>query len=318
MLLQVENLRKWFPVTKGVLSRTVGHVRAVDDVSFAVERNEVLGLVGESGCGKSTVARCILRLQIPTDGRALFEGTDVVSVGGQNLKKLRRDMQVIFQDPLSSLNPRMSVGSILAEPLIVHGWKHATERERKVRSLLDTVGIQQSAINRFPHEFSGGQCQRIGIARALALDPRLIVADEPVSALDVSVQAQIINLLVDLKKERGLSYLFIAHDLSVVRHISDRIAVMYLGKIVETGPADEVCRRPMHPYTKALLAAVPRPIIRKRKGVRVIPGDVPSPANPPAGCHFHPRCTIAKPSCSRQTPSLQQKEPNRLVRCPYS
>jgi oligopeptide transport system ATP-binding protein len=317
-VLRVENVKKWFPITKGILSRTVGHVRAVDDVSFSVERNEVLGLVGESGCGKSTVARCVLRLLAPTGGRALFEGRDVFSVRGDTLKAMRRDMQVIFQDPLSSLNPRMSVGSILAEPLMVHGWRSGPERERKVRSLLDTVGIQQSAINRFPHEFSGGQCQRIGIARALALDPKLIIADEPVSALDVSVQAQIINLLLDLKNERGLSYLFIAHDLSVVRHISDRIAVMYLGKIVETGSADDVCHRPVHPYTRALLSAVPKPVIRKKKDRRVVMGDVPSPANPPAGCHFHPRCPIARPACSQTPPALEEVAEGRLVRCPYA
>lgn len=289
-MLRVENVKKWFPITKGILSRTVGHVRAVDDVSFSVERNEVLGLVGESGCGKSTVARCVLRLLAPTGGRALFEGRDVFSVRGDTLKAMRRDMQVIFQDPLSSLNPRMSVGSILAEPLMVHGWRSGPERERKVRSLLDTVGIQQSAINRFPHEFSGGQCQRIGIARALALDPKLIIADEPVSALDVSVQAQIINLLLDLKNERGLSYLFIAHDLSVVRHICDRIAVMYLGEVVETAATEELFAEPKHPYTRALLSAIPVPDPTVETDRVILEGDVPSPIEPPSGCRFRTRC----------------------------
>ncbi|MFW6254138.1 MAG: ABC transporter ATP-binding protein, partial [Chitinivibrionales bacterium] len=308
MLLEVKNLKKYFPIKKGVLNHTVGHVRAVDDVSFSLDKNEVLGLVGESGCGKSTAARSVLRLYEPTAGSVRFEDTNVLKLRGKQMIAMRRRMQVIFQDPLSSLNPRMSVGSILAEPLRIHKMGTREEQLNRVGELLDIVGLSRNAINRFPHEFSGGQAQRIGIARALALKPSLIVADEPVSALDVSVQAQIINLLVDLKKEFGLSYLFIAHDLSVVRHISDRIAVMYLGKIVESGSADEICHNPKHPYTRALLSAVPRPVIDGKKERIVLSGDVPSPSNPPSGCTFHPRCPVARPDCSRNEPILKKNE----------
>ncbi len=317
MLLSVKGLKKYFPITKGVLGRVSGNVKAVDDVSFSIETNEVLGLVGESGCGKTTAGRCILRLIEPTAGSVMFEDRNILSLKGGALKAVRRNMQVVFQDPLSSLNPRMTVRSIISEPLIVHKIAKGKELDNRVAALLDDVGLSKSHINRYPHEFSGGQRQRIGIARALALNPRLIIADEPVSALDVSVQAQIINLLIDLKKEHGLSYLFIAHNLSVVKHISDRIAVMYLGKIVETGNAAQVCDTPLHPYTKALLSAVPVPVVNSGKKRQILQGDVPSPSNPPSGCVFHPRCPIAKKECSVNVPELLDKVGSRTVRCPW-
>jgi oligopeptide/dipeptide ABC transporter ATP-binding protein len=317
MLLNVEDLKKYFPIQKGVLSRTVGNVRAVDGVSLQIAKNEVLGLVGESGCGKTTVGRCILRLIEPTEGKITFNGQDLLALRGKALRDMRRHMQVIFQDPLSSLNPRMTVGGIVAEPFVIHQAARGAALTEKVMDLLDKVGLARNAANRYPHEFSGGQRQRIGIARALALNPSLIIADEPVSALDVSVQAQIINLLSDLKREFGLSYLFIAHNLSVVKHISDRIAVMYLGKIVETGSADNVCQAPLHPYTRALLSAVPEPKIVPDKKRAVLSGDVPSPSSPPAGCAFHPRCPMARPECRTEAPLLLEKGAGRSVRCPY-
>ena len=317
MLLIVKNLKKYFPITSGFLLRTIGNVKAVDGVSFSIAENEVLGLVGESGCGKSTVGRSILRLYEPTAGEVNFDGQDVLSLAGSGLKAMRRNMQIIFQDPMSSLNPRMTVGNIIEEPLIVHSMGDRKQRRKKTAELLDKVGLAGNVINRYPHEFSGGQCQRIGIARALALNPKLLIADEPVSALDVSIRAQIINLMIDLKNEFRLSYLFISHDLSVVRHISNRIAVMYLGKIVEIGAAEEVCDEPMHPYSRALLSAVPS-MVRKKKTSRIIlEGDVPSPSNPPSGCMFHTRCPIAKPDCSVNEPQLLEKSSGRLVRCPY-
>jgi oligopeptide/dipeptide ABC transporter ATP-binding protein len=296
----------------------VGHVKAVDDVSFELDENQVLGLVGESGCGKSTVARCIVRLHEPTSGAIRFEDQDLLALHGEELRRARRRFQIIFQDPLSSLNPRFTVEKIMTEPMAIHGLYNASERSDRAVALLKRVGLPAEALRRYPHEFSGGQCQRIGIARALVLSPRLIIGDEPVSALDVSIQAQIINLLVDLKNEMKLSYLFISHDLGVVRHISDRIAVMYLGKIVESGPTEEVCADPRHPYSKALMAAAPT-LSRDRKGPRILlTGDVPSPMNPPSGCAFHTRCPIARPECSVTEPRLESRGPSRLVSCPYA
>jgi oligopeptide transport system ATP-binding protein len=317
MLLTVKGLKKYFPITSGFLLRTIGNVKAVDDVSFSIAENEVLGLVGESGCGKSTVGRSILRLYEPTAGEVHFDGQDMLSLSGSNLKAMRRNMQIIFQDPMSSLNPRMTVGNIIEEPLIIHAMGDRKQRRKKTAELLDKVGLAANVINRYPHEFSGGQCQRIGIARALALNPKLLIADEPVSALDVSIRAQILNLMIDLKNEFRLSYLFISHDLSVVRHISNRIAVMYLGKIVEMGTAEEVCDGPMHPYSRALLSAVPTAVMKKNKKRIILQGDVPSPSNPPSGCTFHTRCPIARLDCSINEPHLQEKNPGRLVRCPY-
>ncbi|MFH0918732.1 MAG: ABC transporter ATP-binding protein [Fibrobacterota bacterium] len=317
MLLEVKDLVKHFPITRGFLARTAGFVRAVDGVSFTLEKDAVLGLVGESGCGKTTAGRCILRLIEPTSGSVLVNGEDVLAMKGTALKKLRRNLQVVFQDPMSSLNPRMTVRDIVAEPLIIHHMAKGRELDKRAAMLLDEVGLPRTALSRYPHEFSGGQRQRVGIARALALRPKLIIADEPVSALDVSVQAQIINLLMDLKKEHELSYLFIAHNLAVVRHISDRIAVMYLGKIVEEGPADAVCETPLHPYTRALLAAVPVPDVSAAPKHPTLHGDVPSPANPPPGCAFHTRCPLVRPECREQVPEFVEKGTGRRVRCPW-
>ncbi|MBL8028614.1 MAG: ATP-binding cassette domain-containing protein [Fibrobacteres bacterium] len=311
MLLKVDNLRKYFTIPGG------GNVKAVDDVSLQIGENEVLGLVGESGCGKTTVGRCILRLIEPTSGKVEFQGKDFLALKGEELRKERKNIQIVFQDPLSALNPRMTIRSIVGEPLIIHGIAKGREREEKVAALLEDVGLNGSHLNRYPHEFSGGQRQRIGIARALALRPKLIVADEPVSALDVSVQAQIINLLEELKATHSLSYLFVAHNIAVVKHISDRIAVMYLGRIVEIGTSDEICSSPLHPYTQALLAAVPvpDPETARGKGRTVIQGDIPSPTNPPSGCPFHPRCPMAKKICSENVPALEVKKDGRLVSC---
>jgi oligopeptide/dipeptide ABC transporter ATP-binding protein len=317
MLLTVKDLRKHFPITGGLVGKVTGYVKAVEDVSIEIAENEVLGLVGESGCGKTTVGRCILRLIEPTSGSIEFQGRDFLALKGEELRKERRHMQIVFQDPLSALNPRMTVRSIVGEPFVIHKIAKGKELEDRIASLLDDVGLNKSHLNRYPHEFSGGQRQRIGIARALALKPRFIVADEPVSALDVSVQAQIINLLTDLKEKHSLSYLFVAHNIAVVKHISDRIAVMYLGRIVETGTANEICDNPLHPYTKALLAAVPvpDPEIARRKGKIILQGDIPSPSNPPSGCPFHPRCPIAMPSCSEAVPELEKKAGGSKVRC---
>jgi oligopeptide transport system ATP-binding protein len=306
-LLEVENLVKHFPIKRGILfDREIGRVRAVDDVSFTVGRGETLGLVGESWCGKSTLCRTLLRLIEPTSGSMRFDGEELASLGRSGLQKMRREMQMIFQDPYASLNPRKRVGQIVGDPLQLHGVASGEERKRRVQELLERVGLNPEHYNRYPHEFSGGQRQRIGIARALALNPKLIVADEPVSALDVSIQAQIINLLSDLQSEFGLTYIFVAHDLGVVRHVSDRIAVMYLGKIVEIGPAEEVYTNPIHPYTLSLLSAIPIPDPRanaQREPV-VLEGDVPSPANPPAACRFHTRCRYATEICSQDEPKL--------------
>ena len=297
-ILEVRNLVKHFPITKGfIFQRQVGAVKAVDGVTFSIRRGETLGLVGESGCGKTTTGRVILRLMEPTSGEALFEGRNIFKLSKEELRKMRRDMQIIFQDPYSSLNPRMTVGDIIGEPLEIHNLARGKEKLRRVQELLEVVGLSPYHVNRYPHEFSGGQRQRIGIARALAVNPKLIICDEPVSALDVSIQAQVLNLLQELQKEFGLTYLFIAHDLSVVKHISDRIAVMYLGKIAEIARADEMFENPQHPYTEALLSAVPIPDPGMRRERIILPGDVPSPVNPPQGCRFHTRCLYARESC---------------------
>jgi oligopeptide transport system ATP-binding protein len=306
-LLRVEHLVKHFPIKSGILiDREIGRVRAVDDVSFAVAEGETLGLVGESGCGKSTLSRSILQLLEPTSGSVRFEGREIVGVKGKELRGLRRQMQMIFQDPYASLNPRKRVSQIVGDPMLLHGVASGDEVRRSVQELLDRVGLNPEHYNRYPHEFSGGQRQRIGIARALALRPKLIVADEPVSALDVSIQAQIINLLEDLQGEFGLTYIFVAHDLGVIRHVSDRIAVMYLGKIVEIGPAEAVYSNPIHPYTLTLLSAIPIPDPREnaQRNPVVAEGDVPSPANPPAACRFHTRCPYATEICSEVEPEL--------------
>jgi oligopeptide/dipeptide ABC transporter ATP-binding protein len=316
-LLSVRDLRKYFPIKKGVFGRAAGAVRAVDGVSFDVMPGETLGLVGESGCGKSTTGRMILRLIEPTAGSIEFDGINLVTLDGGAMRALRRKIQVIFQDPFSSLNPRMTVGAIIREGLTIHKLAEGAAADGRVRQLLDEVGMRAEYMSRYPHEFSGGQRQRIGIARALAVEPSFIVCDEPVSALDVSVQAQVINLMQDLQRDRGLAYLFIAHDLSVVEHIADRVAVMYLGKIVELATANDLYREPLMPYTQALLSAVPVPDPAARKTRVVLDGDVPSPANPPSGCVFHPRCQhpAKDAACAAIVPPLEEKAPGHLVAC---
>jgi len=315
-LLQVKNLKKYFPIRGGLFSREVARVHAVDDVSFTIQKGETLGLVGESGCGKSTTGRCILRLIEPTSGEVTFEGKNVTALDKRSLRHLRRDMQIIFQDPYASLNPRMTVGSIIGEAIVIHKLaKTRKEREERVIHLLETVGLSSDHLRRYPHEFSGGQRQRIGIARALAVSPKLIVADEPVSALDVSIQAQVINLLEDLQKQFNLTYLFIAHDLSVVEHISTRVAVMYLGKIVEIAGAKDLYNNPKHPYTEALLSAVPIPDPAVKRKRILLEGDVPSPIKPPSGCRFHTRCPVRVPACSENEQVLKQISPGHWVAC---
>lgn len=315
-LLKVENLVKHFPIHGGLFSREIASVKAVSDVSFELKEGETLGLVGESGCGKSTLGRCLIRLHDTTSGKIFFEGKDITHTQGEDLRELRKRMQIIFQDPFASLNPRMTIGSILEEPLIIHNLHDsAKDRQDRIHQLAELVGLRKEALNRYPHEFSGGQRQRVGIARALAVNPKLIVCDEPVSALDVSIQAQVVNLLMDLQQKLGLTYVFIAHDLKVVEHVSTRVAVMYLGKIVEMAEAEELYLNPQHPYTKALLSAIPVPD-PKRQGDRVIlTGDVPSPINPPAGCYFNPRCPIASEECRQNTPTLKQVAPMHTASC---
>ena len=324
ILVDVQNVKMYFPVTSGIVfQRKVADIKAVDDVSFFVRKGETLGLVGESGSGKTTIGRCILQLYKPTAGTIMFDGRNLVTMKGRELRAMRRQMQVIFQDPYSSLNPRMTAGNIIGEPMVVHGLSKGRRQHReKVAELLSTVGLNPYMADRFPHEFSGGQRQRIGVARALAVNPQFIVCDEPVSALDVSIQAQIINLLEELQEEFALTFLFIAHDLSVVRHISNRVAVMYLGHIVEIAERNEIYANPLHPYTKALLSAVPipDPIIDAERERIVLTGEVPSPLNPPSGCVFHPRCQLAAeinsiPECSSITPELQEVQTDHWVSC---
>ncbi len=320
VLLHVEDLVMHFPIYRGVIRRQVGAVHAVDGISFDVQRGETLGLVGESGCGKSTTGRTILQLYKATSGKVYFNGTDLIGLKSEEMRWMRRDMQMIFQDPYASLNPRMTVGQIVGEPLMVHGAMTGREIQERVQHLLELVNLNPSFANRYPHEFSGGQRQRIGIARAIALQPSFIVCDEPISALDVSIQAQVVNLLEELQDQFHLTYLFIAHDLSMVRHISDRVAVMYLGVIVELASRDEIYIKPLHPYTQALLSAIPIPdpiADAKRKRV-ILEGDVPSPANPPSGCRFRTRCPIAQPICAEERPAFRELRPGHFTACHFS
>lgn len=317
-LMQVRGLKKYFPITQGILiQRKVADIKAVDGLDFDIKRGETLGLVGESGCGKSTTGRSILQLYRPTEGEVLFDGKDLVKLSGESLRKMRRNMQMIFQDPYASLNPRMTVGDIIGEPLEVHNIAKGKEKKERVQELLQIVGLNPYFVNRYPHEFSGGQRQRIGVARALAVQPDFIVCDEPISALDVSIQAQIINLLEELQSKFNLTYLFIAHDLSVVRHISDRVAVMYLGKIVELTDRDSLYKNPLHPYTKALLSAVPipDPIIEEKRERIILVGDPPSPRNPPLGCRFHTRCPLVIDICKRVDPEFRDVGSTHSVAC---
>ena len=314
-LLEVRNLRKYFPIRGGVFSRVVANVKAVEDVSLAINPGEVVGLVGESGSGKTTAGRTILRLIEPTDGEVLFDGVDVTKLSKPKMREYRKKMQIIFQDPFASLNPRMSVGDIIGEALQIHNLARGKAREERVASLLERVGMSPSHMRRYPHEFSGGQRQRIGIARALAVDPQFIVADEPVSALDVSIQAQVVNLLQDLKDELGLTLLFIAHDLGVVEYISDKVVVMYLGRVMEVAPAKELYRNPIHPYTEALLSAVPIPDPTYKRERIILQGDIPSPINPPSGCVFRTRCPIAIDDCAHVVPPLEEVSPGHFKAC---
>jgi len=319
-LLSVKNLKMHFPITQGIiLQRQVGSVKAVDDISFDIKEGETLGLVGESGCGKSTTGRAILQLYKPTAGTVEFDGKDLTKLSGGDMRRMRREVQMIFQDPYASLNPRMTVGSIIGEPLEIHSLAKGKAKTERVQELLRTVGLNPYFANRYPHEFSGGQRQRIGIARALAVEPKFIVADEPISALDVSIQAQIINLMEELQEKLGLTYLFIAHDLAVVRHISDRVAVMYVGKMVELTDRNEIFDNPLHPYTRALLSSIPipDPLLEKRRSRMILVGDVPSPVNPPSGCRFNPRCPYAEDNCKVDEPQLTEVRVGHFVACHY-
>ena len=321
VLLSVDNLVKHFPITRGIIfQKQVAAVHAVDNVSFSIHRGETLGLVGESGCGKSTTGRTILQLYRPTSGSVVFDDVDLVALQGEELRKMRRKMQMIFQDPYASLNPRMTVGEIVGEPLVVHKVANQKEINERVKNLLELVGLNPAFANRYPHEFSGGQRQRIGVARALSLQPSFIVCDEPISALDVSIQAQVVNLLEDLQSQFNLTYLFVAHDLSMVRHISDRVAVMYLGVIVELASRDEVYHHPLHPYTQALLSAVPipDPIADAKRQRIILQGDVPSPVNPPSGCRFRTRCPIAEAVCAETRPEFREIQPGHSVACHFA
>lgn len=315
-LLKVENLTKSFPIFGGLFSREVASVKAVQGISFAIKKGETLGLVGESGCGKSTLGRCLIRLIDSTSGKIIFNGRDITHIDGEELRELRKKVQIIFQDPYASLNPRMTIGAILEEPLIIHNlYNTPEERKTRILELVNLVGLRPEHIHRYPHEFSGGQRQRIGIARALAVNPELIVCDEPVSALDVSIQAQVINLLMELQHKLGLTYIFIAHDLKVVEHVSTRVVVMYLGKIVEMAEADELYKNPQHPYTKALMSAIPIPDPRAKEERIILTGDVPSPINPPSGCHFHPRCPSATEECKTRAPQLTEHKSGHWTSC---
>jgi oligopeptide transport system ATP-binding protein len=315
-LLEVENLFKTFPIHGGILNREVASVKAVSGVSFKLKKGETLGLVGESGCGKSTLGRCLIRLLDSTSGSIKFNGKDITHIEGDELREIRKKIQIIFQDPYASLNPRMTIGAILEEPLIIHNlFPEEKARKARVLELASLVGLRPEALNRYPHEFSGGQRQRVGIARALAVNPELIVCDEPVSALDVSIQAQVLNLLMELQKKLGLTYIFIAHDLKVVEHVSTSVAVMYLGKIVEMSEAEELYTHPKHPYTRALLSAIPVPDPRAKEERIILTGDVPSPINPPSGCHFHPRCPMAIEDCKKIVPPLEEKRPDHVAAC---
>ena len=314
-LLEVRNLRKYFPIRGGVLSRVVANVKAVEEVSFNVKPGEVVGLVGESGSGKTTAGRAILRLIEPSGGEVVFNGTDVTKLSKSQMREYRKEMQIIFQDPFASLNPRMTVGDIIGEAFTIHKLARGREKEERVASLLEKVGLSPSHMRRYPHEFSGGQRQRIGIARALAVDPQFIVADEPVSALDVSIQAQVVNLLQDLKEELGLTLLFIAHDLSVVEYISDKVVVMYLGRVMEIAPAQELYANPVHPYTEALLSAVPIPDPTVKRNRVILQGDIPSPINPPSGCVFRTRCPLAVDECAKVVPPLEEVSPGHFKAC---
>ena len=316
VLLKAENIVKHFPIYGGLFSRQVAAVKAVQNVSFEIKKGETLGLVGESGCGKSTLGRCLIRLIDTTSGNIYFKGKDITKTKGEELRLLRRQMQIIFQDPYASLNPRITIGEILEEPLIIHNlFDSPGDRKNRVRELVDLVGLRPEHLSRYPHEFSGGQRQRVGIARALAVNPELIICDEPVSALDVSIQAQIINLLMDLQQKLGLTYVFIAHDLKVVEHVSQRVAVMYLGQIVESAAADDLYKAPQHPYTQALLSAIPVPDPKPREQRIILTGDVPSPISPPPGCYFNPRCPKSTPECTQERPLLKEVRPNHSASC---